>query len=687
MNFFTYYLYNKIPNWKKYLVVLTTFVILCFLFPTYIHFQYKYQLGQSWNYDDLFAEYDFAIQKTEVEIEQEKAAILREVNPYFEYDNKLIEVKKKEFSKLFHKQLDQSRGVNQFQDVLVHPNNYIDFGNKILDILFFKGILIKDNFLMSKDNTFVINILKDEEVQKVTIENVFTKDGAKAYLNTQLSISKLKESEFLLPILDQLIEPNLIYNKVLTNKYQENLLSEMNTARGMVKSGDLIVPKGSIVNNAIFQKLISYEKKFDQEYISSGKNFKVLLGYIIMTLLILILFTYHLKYHHKLVFYKIKSLIFIFFWIIGYNLLLYIILYMGNLNIYFIPFCIAPILIKSFFSKDLALFTHLVTLLLAMIIINPGMEFIVLQLVTGLVIVVLKTETRYWFDFFVAIFYVTLVYCIGYLSISLYNTGNFWAIKWKIFNWIFLNGFLTMASYPMIPLFGRFFGLSSSISLAEMTDLNHPLLKKLSIAAPGTFQHSLQVSNIAEAAAIKINANSLLIKVGALYHDIGKTFNPEIYIENQINVIPSISMSNIENAKMIIEHVAYGEKLAIEYNLPDELTRFISTHHGTTQVGYFYRTELMANNQANKMDFQYPGPKPVTKEETILMFADSLEASSKTLRAPNFQSISLLVDRIIEDKLEQNQLSESELTYAELEICKTSFVHSLHSIYHMRIEY
>jgi cyclic-di-AMP phosphodiesterase PgpH len=687
MNFFTYYLYNNIPNWKKYLVVLAAFVLLSFLFPSYIQFQYKYQIGQSWSYDDLFAEYDFAIKKADSEIEQEKSALLREINPYYEYDAELVNIKKKEFKKLFAKQLDQSRGANQFREVVIHPNNYLELGNKILDIIYFKGILIKDKFLKSKDNTFVINILKEDEIQKVTIENVFTNDGAIAYVNTELLGSKLKESEFLLPLIDQLIQPNLTFNKVLTNKYQENLLNEMNTSRGMVKAGDLIVTKGAIINNTVYQKLVSYEKKFDQEYVSSGKNYKILLGYMLMVMLILILFTYHLKYHHKPVFYKIKSLIFIYFWIIAYNILLYFVLYVGNLNIYFIPFCIAPILIKSFFSKELALFTHLVTLLLAMIIINPGIEFIILQLVTGLVIVVLKTETRYWFDFFKAIFYVTLVYCIGYLAISLYSSGNFWAVKWKIFNWIFLNGFLTMASYPMIPLFGRFFGFSSSISLAEMTDLNHPLLKKLSTSAPGTFQHSLQVSNIAEAAAIKINANSLLIKVGALYHDIGKIQNPEIFIENQINVIPSVMMSNIENAKLIIQHVAIGEKMAIDYRLPEELIRFISSHHGTTQVGYFYRTELMANNKANKMDFQYPGPKPVTKEETILMFADSLEASSKSLRNPTYQSIKLLVDRIVEDKLEQEQLSESELTYAELELCKTSFVHSLHSIYHMRIEY
>jgi cyclic-di-AMP phosphodiesterase PgpH len=278
---------------------------------------------------------------------------------------------------------------------------------------------------------------------------------------------------------------------------------------------------------------------------------------------------------------------------------------------------------------------------------------------------------------------------VGFIGLSLIEESNFQNFNWSVLVWLSLNGFLTLLAYPLIPLLGNFFGFTSSITLAELSDLNHPLLKELSLKTPGTLQHSLQVANLSEAAAKAINANDLLVKVAAMYHDIGKTLKSNYFIENQSGVNPHDKLPYIESAKVIIEHVTEGERMAEKANLPRVITRFITTHHGTTLVEFFYRKHLRDNSDGDKdkHHFQYPGPKPQTKEETILMLADSLEATAKSLKILDNTSIDELVERIVSEKITQGQLQDSALTFNDLEKCKTSFKQTLKNIHHVRIEY
>jgi putative nucleotidyltransferase with HDIG domain len=450
-----------------------------------------------------------------------------------------------------------------------------------------------------------------------------------------------------------------------------------------------------------------------------------------------------------------------------------------------------------------------------------------LQLLAGLVVVFSRFDTRYWGNFYASIASIILVYMLGYIGISFIEEPNLALIKWSVLIWLALNGFLTLLAYPLIPLFGNLFGFISSITLAELSDLSHPLLKELSMKAPGTLQHSLQVANLSEAAAVSIGANDLLVKVGALYHDVGKTLKPQYFIENQSGTNAHDLLSPLESATVIMEHVSGGVKMAEKLGLPQPIIRFIQTHHGTTTVEFFYRLHLekmkqnsaknavytegsfselktsnselnnpinlelnldknsalnasnnainselnadknvelnpinselnlnknsalntsnnainselntdknveknpinselnlnknsalnTSNNAINselnahknvelnpinsalidanfeaieREKFRYKGPKPKTREETILMLADSLEAAAKSMKNPTSDSIDNLVIKIIDHKISQGQLEESALTFNELELCKASFKKTLKSIHHVRIEY
>jgi cyclic-di-AMP phosphodiesterase PgpH len=332
----------------------------------------------------------------------------------------------------------------------------------------------------------------------------------------------------------------------------------------------------------------------------------------------------------------------------------------------------------------------LVSVLVAGLVTAPGYEFMFLQMLVGLVVVFSKFDTRYWANFYSSILLIVFVYVLAFVGIQLVEESNLKNIDWTVLIWLMLNGFLTLLAYPLIPLLGTAFGFTSSITLAELSDLGHSLLKELSIKAPGTLQHSLQVANLAEAAAKEIEANDLLVKVGALYHDIGKTVTPPYFIENQSGIAnPHDELPPLESARLILAHVTEGVKMAEKLGLPKVLIRFISTHHGTTFVEYFYRLHLTQNTEGvlDRPKFQYAGPKPRTREEAILMLADSLEAAAKSMKNPTMEGIDELVEKIVAGKTQQGQLDDSALTFNELARCKESFKKTLKSIHHVRIEY
>ena len=678
---------ERIPNIAKYLVALVAVVALAFLFPSNAKFKYRFGLGQSWLYEDLTANFDFAIKKSDAELNEDRAAVEREFSPYYELDTEVAKETKKAFAKAFDETLKRNRV--QFPDVSRNTEAYINYGYYVLDKFYSRGLLKTDTFLEKKDKDFVINILRGNVTEKQTFQNILTLDKAHDWLSDSLPYTRLREPEFLLPLLEQVLTPNLTFNSEKTKAFKQQELERISSARGMVKSGELIVPKGGIITQTVFQKLLSYKEQYEADYLSSRKFYVVAMGYGLLIGLMLLLFLFYLKYHVPKVFFKLRWVVFLLSWVLLYAYLMYGIKASDVLNPYMVPFCIAPIVIKNFYNRELAFITHVMIILIVGLITAPGYEFIFLQFLSGFVVTFSRFDTRYWANFFRSILSISAVYVIGFIGLSMVEESKISNINWSVLIWLALNGFLTLLAYPLIPLLGSFFGFTSSITLAELSDLNHPLLKELSLKAPGTLQHSLQVANLAEHAAKAINADDLVVKVAALYHDIGKTVKPMYFIENQGGTNPHDKLPYLESAKIIIAHVTEGVRLSKKNGLPRVIIDFIPTHHGTTLVEYFYRNYIKEtqDGEKDKEQFQYPGPKPRSKEEAILMLADSLEATSKILKQPDNRSIEDLVERIVADKMAQGQLNDCLLSFADLEKCKASFKQTLKNIHHVRIEY
>ena len=484
------------------------------------------------------------------------------------------------------------------------------------------------------------------------------------------------------------------YDNLITEvDFTTNVISS--DSLGQLKSftfdkGSTIISRGQEVTPGLKIIIDDYLKKTTpKSRIFSIGNLISFFGYFILTALIIIaLIVFAGKYYPKLCS-SISGISFLVIWPVLFGVLTFAVGRSASLSPYLIPFCIVPIVVFNFWGPRLAFMVHVVVVLTASFLSGLGYDFTFLQILAGMVTVLIIGETRYWNRFFKWILIIMGTYMLGYLGLAIINSGSLTSSEYPVFGWLAINSFLLLLAYPFVPIVEKVFGFVSSITLAELSDMNNPLLKELSLKAPGTLQHSLQVSNLSEAAAEEIGANSLLLKAAALYHDIGKVKQPAYYIENSQGSNPHDDLSNFESGKVIIDHVVEGMAMAKKARLPKIIQDFITTHHGTTRVEYFYNKQLETEptREFDETLFRYPGPKPRTKEQTILMLADSIEAASKSLKNPTGQDIDVLVDKIVAYKIKEDQLSDSELSFAELESCTNKFKSMLRSIYHVRVEY
>lgn len=681
---------DRLPEVFRYGLVLGVVVFISLLFPNNVKFKYTFEQGQSWPYNDLHSPFEaFPILKTQQEIDDNIQAIEQDFFPYYEIDQNILKSKKSAFQNAFQQQLEAVRADQQFADVVRNPNRYLAYGNRFLEKIYTKGVIEIAPQHKDKDDLFVINVVNGNGLDVRTLNSIWTKKAAEDMLTDSLPFSKLYVPEFLIYFLPELIVPNLKFNPDLTSKEKAKLLGQVPTTKGVIEKGELIVTRNGIITEEIYQKLVSFKAKYEEDVTESRSYWGVFIGYFLLTGLILGVFLMYVKTYAKKILEKNNHLIFILLWFVIFSYLVYAIEKTGALSSYMIPFCIVPIIIKHFFTERLAFFTHIVVVLIASFLSSLGYEFTFLQILAGIVAVLITTDTRNWNQFFLSVLYLGLTYAGAFLGLNLIQEGTLATIDWSVYIWIFLNVFLTILAFPMIPLLERVFGFTSSISLVELSDMTRPLLRDMALKAPGTLQHSLQVANLSEAAANEIGADPLLVKVAALYHDIGKIQKPNYFIENQSGKNPHEKISNLESAKIIIAHVTEGVKLAKKHRLPQVLIDFIHTHHGTTRVEYFYRNHQKENpeKEFDESLFRYPGPRPKSKEETILMLADSLEAASKSLQNPTGRDIDDLVEKLTSYKIEQRQLEESEITFEELEKCKIVFKLLLRSINHVRVEY
>lgn len=681
---------RRIPELTRYLQIILVLVIISFIFPDYSAFHYSFEKNGVWRYADLIAPFDFAIQKEDSEYKADIDAVKAKLYPFYTKDSTIAARQRIAFSNAFLSQLMDTSIEEDLNHVRANQDLYRQLGLHYIDQSYRKGVFRLEKQHLVAGETGLINLVnRPGEFSRRMIRSLTTEEMAKEAISDSLKKAiQLERPLFLEEILKKTIIPNIIYNDTLTRMFHDEAISRISKSKDKVSEGDVIVRRSEVINSAAYQKLLSLQEIYANQ--ESGKNeWLVFGGYFILTTLLLIVFVLFFAIFHKNIFYDLRQLSFMLMWLILYSYLVYYVNDLGFLNPYMIPFCIAPIIIKNFYNEEIALFSYVIIILIAGFLSAQGYEFLFVELLAGIVVVLAKVRVRDWSSFFQSMIYVLLTYALSHLGLSLIKEGTLANIEWQPLAWIGLNIVLTALAFPLIPLLERIFGYTSEMTLVELGSLDKPLLKELSLKAPGTLQHSLQVGNLAEAAASAIGADALLVKVAAYYHDIGKIKAPYFFVENQSGKSPHDNLTPLESAQIILDHMTEGVRMAKKERLPKILIDFIETHHGTTRVEFFYKKHLAENPDApvDESLFRYSGRVPSTKEEIILMLADSIEAASKSLKNPDEQSIDELVEGIIEGKIKQRQFEAVDLSFKELETVKAVLKKQLKSIYHVRIAY
>ncbi len=675
---------QQLKRYRPAAIVLLTVLLIGFFYPGNVKFKYDFQKGQTWRYEDLIAPFDFPILKSDEELERDRDQITSDFSPYYRLNPDLQSAKLKDFEAESEQVLSQLQSGNGNES---GAQEFLKESKEFLNKIYQRGIIKLAPDHQEKGADFVINLAIDNTIQKRTLSSFYTQEQAKHLLTG--SDSELKVPGALEKIVLAALVPNIAYDEALTERLKAEALNSVSTTKGVVWQGETIVKKGAVTTDEVFQKLSSYRQKFENDISAKKSSWAVYFGYLLLTGLIVGAFMMYVNSYRREIIQNLNYLIFVMMWLLIFSYLTYLVVRMNGMSIYVIPFCIVPIVVRHFFTYRLAFFTHVVVVLIAGFLAQEGFQFAFTQIVAGVISVLAIADARNWSVFFRSVMFIVLAYALSHLGLSLIEEGNLNLSNWRNYGWFLLNGLFILLAFPLIPLAERVFGFTSSISLVELTDINRPLLRQLAIKAPGTLQHSLQVGNLAEAAAQAIGADPLLVRAGALYHDIGKMQNPEFFIENQGGKNPHQGKTPLESARIIIRHVPDGEQLAKKSGLPQVVTNFIVTHHGTTRVEYFYKTYLQENpeGESDKKKFTYPGPKPRSKEEAILMLADSVEATSRVLKDPTGEDIDALVDKIVQGKIDHGQLNKCRLTFNELDTCVKVFKKMLRSIYHVRVEY
>ena len=664
-------------------MMLASICVIVFTLPKQAKFSYDIEKGRIWNQKELISPYNFAILKTPQEIENDEKAALANVTPVYQLDDAVAGREAEGFKNdLLLKW--QDAGIKDSK-----KNEYLQEGQRLLNDVYDKGLIVLNPRYQQSNENYPITILNKNIAANKNTVDVFTKEKALAYCGQALNGLKAPDKAFLLNLIGSHLLPNLNYDAKLTARLEKDAIEDLSTTRGMVQKGEVIVAKGSVVSDDVYQKLQSYKKAFEDNARITGDPRLVLLGQfllvgiaIVLLMIFLYLFRRDIYEDNRLV-----SLILLVVTAMLFTLSVAIKLQLPNL--YYIPYCIVPIIVRILFDTRLALNIHLLVVLIAGFFVPNSFEFAYFELTAGMVSIYSIKNLIRREQFLISALIITFTYFVSFLGISFIREGSFRDIDWMDFIPFVVSVLLTLLAYPLIYIFEKIFAITSDITLIELANTNAPLLREMAFTAPGTFQHSLQVANLAENAIYAIGGNSLLVRAGALYHDIGKLENPLYFIENQSGFNPHDKLPYQESAQIIIRHVRKGVEMARNANLPEIVTDFIRTHHGDTRVDYFYQSFLknFPEKFVDENTFRYPGPIPFSKEGGVLMLADSVEAASRALKEPDEKSINDLVDRIVKYKLDQNQLSDSNITLKDLETIKTIFKRMLMSIYHVRIDY
>ena len=663
---------------RLWITALTVALIVWFLPRDSNSKRYNYDVGKPWMYQSFIAQFDFPIYKTEEAIKQEQDSILQTLMPYYNYDPTREKKELEKFNKDFSIELTG----------LSHA-----YRAKIIDRihrLYAAGIMNTPeyNAIAHRDSTNMVKVVDGKSATPTEIGCIYSTMSAYEALLKDEELSKDRATLQKLNLTNYL-EPNLTYDKEKTETEKNDMLGSIPLASGMVLSGQKIIDRGEIVDDYTYRVLSSFERELQRRNATQKELTTTFIGQVIYVTILVMLFTMYIALFRKDYFDKPRSIMMLYVMITVFPIIVAMMIDHNWFNVYIVPFAMAAIFARMFMDSRTAFVTQLTIVLICAAAVKYQYEFIIIQIVSGLVAIYSLRELSSRAQVIKTAALVTVSCCAVYLALQMMQETDVLKLDSKMYTHFAVNGVLLLLSYPLMYLIEKTFGFTSNVTLFELSNTFKGVLRNLSEVAPGTFQHSITVGNLAAEVANRIGADSLLVRVGALYHDIGKMTNPAFFTENQAGVNPHDALTCKESAKIIIGHVTEGVKIAEKANLPTIIKDFILTHHGRGMAKYFY---IKYQNEhpdevVDKEQFTYPGPNPFTREQALLMMADTCEAASRSLQEYTEESISSLVDRLIDAQVADGCFKDCPITFRDIAQAKQVLTERLMSIYHTRIQY
>lgn len=662
---------------RVWITALTVAIIVWFLPRDSNSKRYNYDVGKPWMYQSFIAQFDFPIYKSEDAIKQEQDSIVKELMPYYNYDPTREKKELERFNKDFSSELT---GLSHHYRAII-----IDRIHR----LYSAGIMNTPEYnAIAHDSTNMVKVVDGKSATPIEIGCMYSTMSAYEAL---LKDEELSKDRALLQKLNltNYLEPNLTYDKEKTETERTDMLGSIPLASGMVLSGQKIIDRGEIVDDYTYRVLSSFERELQRRNATQMELTTTFIGQVIYVTILVMLFTMYIALFRKDYFDKPRSIMMLYVMITLFPIAVAMMIEHNWFNVYIVPFAMAAIFARMFMDSRTAFVTQLTIVLICAAAVKYQYEFIIIQIVSGLVAIYSLRELSSRAQVIKTAALVTMSCCAVYLALQMMQETDVLKLDSKMYTHFAVNGVLLLLSYPLMYLIEKTFGFTSNVTLFELSNTFKGVLRNLSEVAPGTFQHSITVGNLAAEVANRIGADSLLVRVGALYHDIGKMTNPAFFTENQAGVNPHDALTCKESAKIIIGHVTEGVKIAEKANLPTIIKDFILTHHGRGMAKYFY---IKYQNEhpdevVDKEQFTYPGPNPFTREQALLMMADTCEAASRSLQEYTEESISSLVDRLIDAQVADGCFKDCPITFRDIAQAKQVLTERLMSIYHTRIQY
>ena len=658
-------------------LVLVTTAIIVWLMPRNSTTNFKIERGKPWTYTELSAPFDFPIYKSDDVVKAERDSMMRQYEPYFIMNSEIAGKHIRQFYK------DYNKGIPGLTD------DYLSIVANRLRELYGKGIMNNTDFTrLHQDSSRMIRIINGKDAASAAVSDLYS--VASAYEQIFQDESLAKHKDILQKCnLNDYISSNLTYDKERSEASLNELRNSIALASGIVQRGQKIVDRGDIVDKKTYNILMSYKKETERREEGKKGLSLVIVGQVLYVMILIACFTIYLTLFRKDYFEKARSTAMLYSLIVLFTVIASLMVEHSVLHVYIVPFAMVPIFIRVFMDSRTAFMAHFTMITICACILQHPLEFICVETVAGLTAIFSLRELSSRSQLFWTAVFVTFASALANLSLEWIRNSDILKLSLSEYNYIVINGILLFCSYPLLYLIEKTFGFTSNITLIELSDMNKTLLRKMSEVAPGTFQHSIQVGNLAAEIANKIGAKSQLVRTGALYHDIGKMMNPVYFTENQSGVNPHEKLGAIDSAQMIISHVTEGVKLAEKYNLPNTIKDFISTHHGLGKTKFFYiqYKNTHPNEDVDELLFTYPGPNPFTKEQAILMMADTVEAASRSLPDYTEKTIRELVNKLIDAQVAEGYFKDCPITFRDIAYAKTVLIEKLKTIYHTRLSY